>query len=129
MKKVLILSHALARSRAVEAVKTAQDGMVVTISEPTRNSSQSAKFHAICEDLAKSELTWCDKKRSAAEWKVLLVSAHAMATNEGSEIVVGLEGELVNVRESTALMSKKRGSSLIDYATAFCAQNGIETGE
>lgn len=128
MKRVLILSHSEARRRAIEAIHEAPDGFVVTISEPTRNSAQNSRFHAICEDLAKSELTWCDKKRSAAEWKVLLVSAHAVATNEGSEIVVGLEGELVSVRESTALMSKKRGSSLIEYACSFCAQNGIEIG-
>lgn len=128
MKRIFHLSHQEARRRALETLQDAPDGFVVTISEPTRNSAQNAKFHALCEDLAKSELTWCDKKRSAAEWKVLLVSAHAVATKEGSEIVVGLEGELVSVRESTALMSKKRGSSLIDYATAFCAQNGIETG-
>lgn len=128
MKRIFCLVHREARRRALETLQDAPDGFVVTISEPTRNSEQNAKFHALCEDLAKSELTWGDKKRSAAEWKVLLVSAHAIATNEGSEIVVGLEGELVSVRESTALMSKKRGSSLIDYATAFCAQNGIETG-
>jgi hypothetical protein len=42
-----------------------------------------------------------------------------MATKEGSEMVPGLEGEFVNVRESTALMSKRRGASLIDYAEAF----------
>lgn len=29
----------------------------------------------------------------------------------------------------TALMSKKRGSSLIEYAIAFCAQHGVETNE
>lgn len=32
-----------------------------------------------------------------------------------------LEGEFVNIRESTALMSKRRGSSLIEYSEAFIA--------
>ena len=83
----------------------------------------NAKFHAICSDLAKSTIEWAGKKRTSSEWKVLLVSGHAVATKEGSEMIPGLEGEFVNVRESTALMSKKRGSSLIEYATAFYEMN------
>ena len=61
------------------------------------------------------------KPRSAAQWKVLLVSGHAVATKNEAEIVPGLEGEFVNLRESTALMSVKRSSSLIEYATAYLA--------
>ena len=81
------------------------------------------KFHAICSDLASSKIQWAGKNRTAAEWKVLLVSGHAVATKEGSEIVPGLESEFVNIRESTALMSKKRGSSLIEYSIAFYEVN------
>ena len=49
-----------------------------------------------------------------------------MATKEGAEIVPGIEGEFVNIRESTAAMSKGRGASLIEYALAFAANNGVE---
>ncbi len=101
----------------------------VVIRFATRTSEQNAKFHALCSDLAKSGVKWAGKTRSAAEWKVLLVSGHAVATHEGSEIVPGLEGEFINLRESTALMSKKRGSSLIEYTVAFCAQQGVRTLE
>jgi hypothetical protein len=40
-------------------------------------------------------------------------------------MVPGLEGEFVNLRESTALMSKARAASLIEYALAFCAMHGV----
>lgn len=113
----------------MEAVREAESGMVVTIKPRTRSSEQNAKFHAICSDIAKSGLTWAGKKRDAAAWKVLLVSGHAMATKEGAEIAPGLEGEFINLRESTALMSKARGSSLIEYAQAFCAQNEIRVSD
>lgn len=103
----------------------APDGAVVTFKEPTRTSEQNAKFHAICGDLEKSGLTWAGKRRTAAQWKVLLVSGHAAATKEGAEMVPGLEGEFVNLRESTALMSKARGASLIEYALAYCAANNV----
>ena len=99
--------------------------LVLTIKPQKRSSEQNAKFHAICSDLSRSGLLWAGKPRSASEWKVLLVSGHSMATKQGAEIVPGLEGEFVNIRESTARMSRARGSSLIEYALAFCAANNV----
>lgn len=127
--KVYRLVHAEARRGAAELCRTAPDGYVVRFSEPTRSLEQNAKFHAICSDIAKSGHPWMGKPRSAAAWKVLLVSGHSVATKQGSDIVPGLEGEFVNLRESTASMSKARGSSLIEYALAFCAMHEIETEE
>lgn len=125
MKRQIILAHDEARRRALQAVQEAPTGYSVTIAEPTRNLEQSAKFHAMCGDLAKARIEWFGKPRTAEEWKVLLISGHAAATKEGGEVVPGLEGELVSIRESTALMSKKRSSSLIEYTVAFCAAHGI----
>jgi len=120
------LVHAQARQLAAEQCKTAPDGWVVKFSEPTRSLDQSARFHALCGDIAKSGIPWAGKPRTAAQWKVLLVSGHAVATGNGAEIIPGLESEFVNIRESTALMSKQRGSSLIEYATAFAVSNGVK---
>lgn len=124
-----ILAHETARSRAQNAVQQAPEGWQVIIKPATRSSEQNAKFHALCSDIAKSGMRWAGKERTAAEWKVLLVSGHAIATKEGAEIVPGLENEFVNIRESTAAMSKKRGASLIEYTLAFCASNGVKVGD
>jgi hypothetical protein len=124
-KQTFILAHPEARRRAVVAVSQAPEGYCVQIKPPGRNLDQSAKFHAICGDLAKSTLTWAGKPRTADQWKVLLVSGHAVATKEGADMVPGLEGEFVNLRESTALMSKSRSASLIEYSLAFCYANGV----
>ena len=103
-----VLAHDPARARASSYVLyDAPDGAEVIVKEPTRTSEQNAKFHAICSDLARSQVMWAGKRRTADQWKVLLVSGHAVATKECSEIVPGLEGEFINLRESTALMSKK----------------------
>lgn len=115
-----------ARQRAVEAVIHAPEYYVVTISEPSRTLDQSAKFHAICTDLAKSSLVWAGKPRTAEQWKLLLISGHSIATKQGADMVPGLENEFVNLRESTASMSKARLSSLIEYALAFCAHHGVD---
>ena len=113
-----------ARRRAMQAVADAAVGQKVTIADPTRTGDQNAIFHALCGDIAKS-VEWMGKPRTAEAWKVLLVSGHAVATKEGAEVVPGLEGEFVNIRESTAAMSKARGSSLIEYTMAFAATHGV----
>jgi hypothetical protein len=128
-KRTFVLVHPQARQRALEAVCAAEHGQVVTLADPTRNSDQNAKFHALCSDIARSGVEWGGKKRTAAQWKVLLVSGHAVATKEGADMLPGIEGEYVNLRESTALMSVKRSSSLIEYALAFCAMHEIESSE
>ena len=120
---IFILAHQEARRRAVDAAQTAPDGWRVEVCEPKRNGEQNAKFHALCADIARSGVKWCGKERTAEDWKVLMVSGHAVATKQGSEIVCGLEGELVNLRESTAKMGKARASSLIEYTQAWMAQN------
>ena len=125
-KRVFKLVHAQARRLAVETVQAAPDGYCVTVSEPTRSLEQNAKFHALCSDIARAKTQWAGKPRNAVQWKVLLVSGHAIATKEGSEMVPGIEGEFVNLRESTAAMSKARGSSLIEYSLAFCAMNDVK---
>jgi len=129
MKRTFILAHTQARAGAIQAVKDAPDGFAVVVSEPTRNGEQNAKFHAICSDIAKSGMEWAGRKRTAAQWKVLLVSGHAVATKEDGEIVPGIEREFVSIRESTALMSVKRSASLITYSLAFADLNEIQLSE
>jgi len=97
----------------------------VTVKPERRSLDQNAKFHALCQDAEKAGLCWAGAPRTAEQWKVLFVSGHATATKQGAEIVPGLEGEFVNIRESTAAMSRQRGSSLIDYTVAFLAMHGV----
>jgi hypothetical protein len=114
------------RQRLHQELNQAPDGYVVDIREPTRSLQANALFHSLCGDIADSGFKWMGKARSAKEWKVLLVSAHAIATGYGAEVVAGLEGELVNIREETSKMSIRRCNSLIEYTQAFCAMNGVK---
>lgn len=121
---LLRLTNQAARAAAKKAVDEAPEGWEVIVRERKRSEPQSAKFHAICGDVAKQAL-FMGKKRTKNQWKVLFISGHATATQQGSEVVPGLEGEFVNIRESSADMRGKRASSLIDYTLAWCADNGI----
>ena len=60
------------------------------------------------------------------QWKVLFISGHAIATNQKTDVVPGLEGEFVNIRESSAQMSVSRMASLIEYTTAYGVANGVK---
>ncbi|HHE3654167.1 TPA: recombination protein NinB [Pasteurella multocida] len=98
---------------------------VVDIKPITRNLEQNAKFHAMCQDVA-DQLEFMGRKLTMEQWKVLFISGHAMATNEGADVVPGLEGEFVNIRESSARMTVKRMASLIEYVTAYGVSHGVK---
>lgn len=126
MAQTIILDGPRQRAIAKQLIDRAPRDAILTIREATRSSEQNAKFHAICSELARSSVTWAGKRRNAEQWKVLLVSGHTVATNGETEVVPGLEGEFINIRESTARMSVARASSLIEYTLAFCASHGVE---
>lgn len=89
-----------------------------------RLPSQGARFHAIAGEVAKQKL-FDGRKLSVQQWKVILISAHMIAVGEDPDLVRGIEGELVSLRESTATMSVSRASSLIEYCVCWATQNGI----
>jgi hypothetical protein len=124
-KRPFVLVNDQVRRRCAQAVLEAPLGFAVVIQEKTRNLEQNAKFHAICADFA-HQLKFGGQQRSEAQWKVLLISGHSIATGEGSEMVPGLEGEFCNLRESSAAMSIARMTSLIEYAIAYGAQHGVK---
>ena len=123
-KRIYKITGEASRQAIKREADAAPIGHVVTIAEPNRNLEQSAKFHAMCGDIARQK-PFAGQMRKPEQWKVLLVSGHAVATKQGSEMVPGLEGEWCNLRESTASMGVKRMSSLIEYVIAYCAENGI----
>lgn len=99
--------------------------LAIEVKEMTRSNEASAKFHAICGDFERSRVPWAGKPRTAIEWKVLLISGHAVATKQGAEMVPGLENEFVNIRESSARMSIARMASLIEYSQAMASHLGV----
>ena len=113
------------RGNALAAVRAADADSVVTVAPKKRSSDQNAKFHGMCSDLAHSPLKWAGKRRTPTEWKILLISAHAVATDQPGEVIPGLESEFVAIRESSARMTVQRMASLIEYTLAYCATNGV----
>lgn len=90
-----------------------------------RSSSQNRKFHALCSDVAR-QASFNGRRLSTQQWKVLFVSAWVIASGDDPDLVRGLEGEFVLLRESTARMGVARMADLIEYCHAWCALNNIE---
>ncbi|EFA0001915.1 recombination protein NinB [Escherichia coli] len=112
------------RSNALNAVKSAPDKFIIDIRKPTRKLSQNAKFHAMVADISR-QVQWCGRWLKPEQWKVLLISGHAVATKQEADVLPGLEGECVNIRESSAQMSVKRMASLIEYTTSWAVEKGV----
>ena len=94
-----------------------------------RTLSQNDMFHGLCRQISKQRPSWNGVECDADAWKQLLVCGHAIATKRPVQLVKGLEGELINLRESTAKMDKERGASLIEYTMAWAANLGIDIEE
>lgn len=99
--------------------------MIVEIKSRGRSLDQNAKLHAMFGDIAASKLHFAGKERAPDEWKVILISGHSIATGGQGEVIAGIEGELICIRESSAAMSASRMASLIEYVSAFGAEHGI----
>lgn len=106
------------REIAVNAVSKAPDGLIMILKDSTRSLDQNAKFHALCNDASKT-MTYMGRVLKTDQWKVLFISGHAIATGIGADMIPGLEGEFVNLRESSAQMGVNRMASLIEYTQAY----------
>lgn len=96
----------------------------ITIEPITRSMEQNAKLHAMLAGIA-AQKTFNGKKLSLEQWKIIFVSGHKIATGGEVEMAIGLEGEVLNLRESTAKMSVSRCASLIEYIQAWAANNDV----
>jgi hypothetical protein len=123
-KRTFILAHEQARQNAIRFIAAAPAGACVKVSDATRSLAQNALLHAMFGELAKQG-TYLGRKLTPNQWKTLMISGHAVAVGIGADVIPGIEGEFVNVRESSAQMSVARMTSLIEYIHAWAAENGV----
>ena len=124
-KRIFRLVHDQARALALECVKTAPEGYIVTVAEPTRTLDQNAALHAAISDIAK-QVTWHGEKMDTESWKRLLTAAWARAVHEPAKLVPALDGNGFDVLyRRTSQMTKAELSSLIDYLHAWGTDQGV----
>jgi hypothetical protein len=118
----LVITGEVARKAICRNVLAAPEGYVVKVGPESRSDAQNRMLHPLLTDIS-NQCEWMGKKRPMLQWKTIMVSAHSIATGSPSEMVIGIEGEVVNLRESTAAMSKERFSSLMEYVLAWGAMH------
>lgn len=127
-KQRYFLRNEQVRNNSLNFIRTlpidAEKPLVIEIKPMTRTLEQNAKLHAMLGDIAR-QCEFQGKKRDIETWKMIMVSAHKIASGGQAEMAIGLEGEVINLRESTAKMSVKRLASLIEYITAWGVANGV----
>jgi hypothetical protein len=127
----ILLAGLHTRMAACEAVRQAPTGFVVRIEAPARTLDQSAKFYALCSQVAQSTETWDGERQSKRAWHDLLLHAWMLATDRKPRLVEGLNGGRVSLLMGTRDMTKGEMSELLDFSTAWAVSHGIEvvTGE
>lgn len=101
---------------------------VVEVKPLTRTIQQNKFLHSLFGDLER-QAEWHGSKLTAEQWKMLMISGHTIATKEPCKMVIGVEGEVVNLRESSAQMSVARLNSLLEYVQCWAAENGVVISE
>lgn len=121
------------RQNAIDCIRDLPvDGkkpLILEVKPRTRSLDQNAKLHAMFSDFARSGLPFAGKTRSLEEWKVILISGHSIATGGKGEVIAGIEGELICIRESSAGMTVSRMASLIEYITAYATEKGVQLSD
>jgi len=120
------MAHSVARGLALEAVKNAPQGYVITIKQPTRTLEQNAAQWPILEAFS-DQLKWPVnghmEKLTADEFKDILTAAF---NNETVRLAMGLNGGVVMLGARTSLMRKERFSEWLDFLHATAAERGVD---
>jgi hypothetical protein len=123
-KQLFVLSHDVARQRAIEAVKQAPAGFSVSVSEPKRSLEQNAKLWACLSDISQ-QVSWYGKRLTPEDWKHVFSSSLRRL-----EVVPNLDGTgFVALGLSTSRMSRRELGDLLELIAAFGAEHNVEWSE
>lgn len=123
MKQRYIMSHELARQRAIDAVRNAPAGYVIEIREPTRTLDQNALLWPLLTEVSR-QVDWYGQKLTEDEWKDVFT-----AGLRKQKAVPGIDGGFVMVGSKTSRMNKREFSELVELIYAFGAERGVKFQE
>lgn len=118
-KALYRLNSPTPRAMAVQHVKSAPDGYVVTIQAPTRSLEQNALLWSRLSQLSE-QVKWDGDTLTPSEWKDLL-----SACLRKQKVVRGIEGGLVFLGLRTSQMTKSEMADLLTLMEAFAAERGV----
>jgi hypothetical protein len=124
-RAVLILAGEPQRTRAVSWVHKAPAGTRVEFRAPKRTTDQNAKLWAMLTDIAQQK-EHCGRKYTTDQWKCLFL--HALGKE--MQFIPSLDGStFLPYGNSSSALSKSEMAELIEFITAWGAQNGVVFGD
>lgn len=118
------LTHANARRNALEAVRCAPEGWVISIRQPTRSNAANALMWALLTQVSE-QVEWYGRRLTPEDWKCIFSAAL-----REQDIVPNLAGTgFVVLGLSTSKLTKREFGDLLDLIGAFCAERGVEVQE
>jgi hypothetical protein len=120
-KATLILANAAIRDRALRWVATAPVGTRLEFREPQRTVDQNSKLWAMLTDVARQHEHF-GQRYEADAWKILFLTA----LGKELRLAPALDGKgVVALGTSSSKLSKSEMSDLLEFMTAWGAENGI----
>jgi len=109
-------------SRATEMITRAivAGPVVIKLGREKRSLDQNAKLWAMLGDVAK-QVDWYGQKLNSEDWKNIF-----SASLKKQRSVVGIDGGVVVLGQSTSKMTKAELSDLIELIHAFGAENEVK---
>ena len=95
--------------------------VVIKLSHETRSESQNRHLWPLLTCFA-NQIEYGGKLRSKEEWKVILISAYKF---DPQGIVIGINGEVVNLNYSTSELNKAQFSEFIELIYAEGTERGV----
>ena len=124
MKQTYIVAHPIARQRAIDAVKQAPDGFVITVAEATRSLEQNAAqwpylagFAAQKQLCINGSMEWATDE----DWKDTLTGVY-----RGEMRMAMFDGRVIMLPQRTSKMGKKVFGDWMEFLIAMAAQSGVE---
>jgi len=95
--------------------------IIVQLSRPKRSDEQNRHLWPLLTCFSK-QIEYGGKLRSKEEWKVILISAYKF---DPQGIVIGINGEVVNLNYSTSELNKAQFSEFIELIYAEGTERGV----
>jgi hypothetical protein len=111
------------RAYACEQVAKAPEGWVVTLREPTRSLDQSARFHAMIDDLVAQKPQ--GREYDKEEWKAAILKS----LGREIKILQDLDGDFFPVAPRSSKLTVREMSDAMEIMSAYGAQHGIVWSE
>ena len=124
MKRTYRLAHDEARRRAAQDCMMAQEGWIVTVSEPTRTLDQNAAQWPILQAFADQKQLCINGKMewvTDEDWKDALTGVFS-----GEMRMAALDGKVIMLPQRTSRMVKSVFSNWLEFLHSMAAQMEID---